>query len=355
MDAAAEGGMGAHPTGKPVPGRDRFAGCLVGQCLGDALGALVEGTPPGICRSYVARYLAGPDPAPPKGRFPFGQYTDDSQLARELMASYAACRGFDPADYARRLAALFESDRIFGRGMACDQAARRLMIGVPWDQAGEPAGQAGNGSAMRAGPVGVLFADDPDALVRVAVDQGRITHQDPRCAAGSIAIATGVALALEPGRVEPGRWLGIIAGRVEAVSPVVAEGVRSLDGWLRESPGDACGPISTWGYEPGTSPDWPGISPYVVPSVLWSLYAFLRSPEDYLETIRTAIAVGGDVDTFAAMTGAIAGARVGLDALPPGLARRVHDLGEWGYDELVALARECHAVKHGDAGGDAPV
>jgi ADP-ribosylglycohydrolase len=35
-----------------------------------------------------------------------------------------------------------------------------------------------------------------------------------------------------------------------------------------------------------------------------------------MESICTAIAVGGDVDTTAAMTGAMSGALVGLDRLP---------------------------------------
>ena len=37
-----------------VPSRDQFRGCLVGQCLGDALGFPVEGHPPAVCRDYVA-------------------------------------------------------------------------------------------------------------------------------------------------------------------------------------------------------------------------------------------------------------------------------------------------------------
>jgi ADP-ribosylglycohydrolase len=79
--------------------------------------------------------------------------------------------------------------------------------------------------------------------------------------------------------------------------------------------------------------------------VLWSLYSFLRSPNDYRETVRTAIAVGGDVDTTAAMAGAISGAYLGLDAIPESWARRVTDRGSWGYDELVGLARRCHELK----------
>ena len=85
----------------------------------------------------------------------------------------------------------------------------------------------------------------------------------------------------------------------------------------------------------------------MVPSVLWSLYAFLRTPEDYWETVCTAIRVGGDVDTTAAMAGAISGARLGLAALPGPFVKRLDDKGTWGYDELVALARESFAVKIG--------
>ena len=32
---------------------DQFSGSLIGQCLGDALGFPVEGSPPDICASYV--------------------------------------------------------------------------------------------------------------------------------------------------------------------------------------------------------------------------------------------------------------------------------------------------------------
>ena len=94
----------------------RFAGSLIGQCLGDALGVVVEGYPAASCRDYVDRFLragrAGERGCEP---FAFGQYTDDSQLARELMQSYVARGGFEPADYAGRVAAIFTEKRIVGR------------------------------------------------------------------------------------------------------------------------------------------------------------------------------------------------------------------------------------------------
>jgi hypothetical protein len=51
------------------------------------------------------------------GRYPFGQYSDDSQLARELVLSIVDRGKFDAVDYAGRIAALFREDRIVGRGL----------------------------------------------------------------------------------------------------------------------------------------------------------------------------------------------------------------------------------------------
>ena len=331
------------------PLEDRFAGSLIGQALGDALGFVVEGHPPARCRRYVDEVLkAGRAGEGGRAPFAFGQYTDDTQLARELIESYVACKGFDPADYARRIAAIFAEGRIVGRGRTTEAAALRLAQGVSWDQAGTPAPAAGNGSAMRAGPVGLMSFDDPDGLIRAARDQGRITHADPRCSAGAVAIAGAVALALGGGSVEPARFLGQLAGWTRAIEGSLASCLGRLVDWTRLAPEDAQPLISAAGSEPGYSDRWEGISPFVTASVLWSLYAFLKSPGDYWQTISTAIAVGGDVDTTAAMAGAVSGAYNGLAAVPGDLAGRLNDQGTWDYDALVGLAREAYRVKTGE-------
>ena len=122
------------------------------------------------CRTWLDRVLRAPEP-PPFGRlgFPFGQYTDDSQLARELLQSFVACGRFDPADYAQRIASIFRENRIVGRGRATEEAALRIARGTPWELAGAPPPNAGNGSAMRAGVVG-LIARNEDELLQIAVD-----------------------------------------------------------------------------------------------------------------------------------------------------------------------------------------
>ncbi len=322
----------------------RFVGCLIGQCLGDALGFVVEGYDAAHCGGYVRDWLragrAGEIGRPP---FAFGQYTDDSQLARELVRSYLACDGFDPAHYAELIADIFTGNRVVGRGRSTEAAALRLAAGVPWHEAGTPAPMAGNGSAMRAGPIGLMFHDDAEALVRAAHDQGRATHADPRCSAGAVMIAGAVAGALRGAPLEPGSLVDELADLAETVEPSLAAELRQMEGWLEMEPEGAGPAISRAGYEAGAAESgWDGIAPFVVPSVLWSLYAFLRSPDDYWETICTAIAVGGDVDTTAAMAGAISGAYNGAGAIPQDLARRLNDQGDWVHEALVELAQALH-------------
>lgn len=341
-----EGSISRRPT------RKQFQGCLVGQALGDALGFVVEGQPPTFCRRYVEERLR-PDRVGGLGRgpFPLGQYSDDTQLARELMQSYAARGRFDPEDYASRIAAIFSEGRIVGRGRATEEAAMRLAAGVPWDEAGTPPPSAGNGSAMRAGPIGLLFYDDLDEVARAAHEQGFITHRDTRCSAGAIAIAGAVALALREGPVERLDFLGRLSELVVRVEASFAEALISLSGWVTLPPEQAVAYISRAGLERKLDEGWGEITPFVVPSVLWSLYSFLRSPDDYWQTIRAAIAVGGDVDTTAAMAGAISGAHLGLAAIPRKLAGRITDQGSWGFPELTDLAGKCYDIKHREQAG----
>lgn len=329
------------------PRQEQFVGCLIGQCLGDALGFVVEGYPASHCRRYVRDYLAagraGEIGRPP---FPFGQYTDDSQLARELLQSYLACGGFEPADYAARIAAIFSEGRVVGRGRSTEAAALRLAHGVPWHRAGTPPPSAGNGSAMRAGPIGLLFHDDLEALVQAAHDQGRATHGDPRCSAGAVVIAGAVALTLGARPLDRSALLVELQTLARRFDDELADGLGRMETWLSGPRPEAARQIARTGQRPGDPDDgWDGISPFVVPSVLWAVFAFLSSPEDYWATICTAIEVGGDVDTTAAMAGAISGAYNGVEAVPLPLARRLNDRGTWHHQDLVDLAVACHATK----------
>lgn len=322
---------------------DRLAGSILGQALGDALGFVVEARPPELARVYVDGWLrsgrAGEWAHP---QFPFGQYSDDTQLARELLRSFEEAGSWDPAAFAVRLAALFRDGRDVGAGRGTRSAALRLLMGVPWSESGTPAPYAGNGAAMRAGPLGLLLTE-PATMCRAAQEQSRITHLDSRCAAGAAAVARAVAIAGAQG-ARPAEFLDEVAECAEAEDRTVAEAIRGLNEWMALAPADAARHVHESGLDPAHVDRWRGISAFVTPSVLWSLYAFLRSPDDYWETVCTAIAVGGDTDTIAAIAGAISGARLGVDALPAELVARVNDRDEWGAEALARLARSCEQI-----------
>jgi ADP-ribosylglycohydrolase len=184
------------------PTVDQVAGSVLGLALGDALGAPVEACPPSDARRYVETSLR-PRLPPSRGRDgrAFGQVTDDTQLARELLQSIADAGDFDPEGFSRRLLNVVASGRLVGGGPAANLAARQLALGTPWHEAGMPAPYAGNGAAMRAGPLGLLFGRDSRRLMRVVADQSRVTHQDARCAAGAMAIAGATAIASRRARV----------------------------------------------------------------------------------------------------------------------------------------------------------
>jgi len=323
---------------------DRLTGAILGQALGDALGFVVEAQPPDVAREYADRFLrAGRAGERSHPQFPFGQYSDDTQLARELLRSFRERAGWDPAAFAVRLSDLFRDRRDVGAGRGTRSAALRLLMGVPWSESGTPAPYAGNGSAMRAGPLGLLLPER-QAMCRAAREQSRITHRDPRCAAGAVAVARAVALAAQGEPVDRTAFLADVAACTEEEDAAVAEAVRGLGDWIAMEPERAARHVHESGLDPAHMDRWQGISAFVTPSVLWSLYAFLRTPDDYWETVCTAVAVGGDTDTMAAMAGCISGARLGCDALPQTLLARLNDRGEWKADQLGELAQACGAL-----------
>lgn len=253
----------APETPDAIPGTaEPLAGCLLGLALGDALGFVVEAEPPEAARAYVRGVLrAGRAAERGHPGFPFGQYSDDTQLARELLLSLVDAGGWDPGHFGLRVAALFLAGREVGAGPGTRAAAWRLLLGAPWSRAGTPAPYAGNGSAMRVAPLGVLFRDDEPGLRRYAVEQSRVTHHDARCAAGAVAVAGAAALASCPGPIDPAAFLERLAARVEPENGAMAIAARGVAGWLGLEPAAAARRLHQSGLDPAHAGTWRGCPP----------------------------------------------------------------------------------------------
>jgi ADP-ribosylglycohydrolase len=318
--------------------RDRFRATLLGCAIGDALGFPFEGSPPEAL-SRVPELAEDFRPRP-KGRYAKGQYTDDTQMTLALAASIAEEGKVDGRAVAARFAQLWRDGIILEAGETTSDSIKRIIKGKPWMSAGAEIGKAGNGAAMRASPIGLWHCDDPVKVARDAEIQGVITHKDPRALAGGAAIAAAVALALEGAEPSAKRFCALVAEAAHTLSPEFATMLGELPKFLKWEIRSAVTAITRMGLEPGAMPDWPGISPFVVPSVVMSLYAFLREPNDFRAAMRLALRAGGDVDTTAAMTGAISGAYLGMAGLPARLRK-----GVLHADVIVQIADLLYARK----------
>src|SRR5688572_24867954 len=237
---------------------DSLAGLILGQALGDALGFVVEARSPETARLYVEGWLrAGRAGEWPHPQFPFGQYSDDTQLARELLRSFLDAGGWQPPVFAARLAELFGEQRDVGAGRGTRSAALRLLMGVPWHESGTPAPYAGNGATMRAGPLGLLLPEQ-QAMCRAAREQARITHLDPRCAAGAAAVARAVAVAATRLPIDTAGFLAEVANCAEADDVTVGDAIRGLSEWVLLPPARAARHVHESGMDPAHIDRWQG-------------------------------------------------------------------------------------------------
>jgi ADP-ribosylglycohydrolase len=196
----------------------------------------------------------------------------------------------------------------------------------------------------------------------VAIEQAIITHRAEMSVAGSVAIATATAMCLNASKETSGPhelgwwgWLARFIGRysnafgqdVEDLATLVFKG-RKGAGW-KPGEGEEYEAVLALVLKED-DPHWDGISPWARTSVLWSLYCLMAHPRNIWKAVELSIMPGGDVDTTAAMAGALVGAHVGIDAFPEQVIEKVapwvHDVRspEWDWVRLEKLAEQLHVV-----------
>lgn len=299
--------------------RPRFRGTFLGGAIGDALGFPFEGSSPpymmALGDAVTSRFERHRS-----GYFPAGQYSDDTQLTLATAAAITQAGEFSGEALAAAFIPLWRENRIVGRGVATTQAIEQLMSGAAdWQSSGVEEGRAGNGAAMRAAPLGLWDYDDPEQLVEHVTLASRITHTDSRAVAGAVAVAAAVAYNVTHRDVILGEFIDHLCGAVTPIDEGLARHLRELPRLLSVRQEQALDEISTLGLEGPYRESGEGITPFVVPSVMVSFYFFLRSPNDYVETVRGCLLAGGDVDTTAAIAGSVSGALNGEAALPSNL------------------------------------
>jgi ADP-ribosyl-[dinitrogen reductase] hydrolase len=276
---------------------------LVGCAIGDALGNPFEMKPAAspILKEWDGQFKAG-------GTFwkgEAGQYTDDTLMSMALAASLIEFQEFNPEDVAAKYLAWMESGNTRGIGGTTAMALTHLKLGASYLESGvtkNPDGKpvGGNGTAMRASPIGLVYRHDLAKLMEVAIKDAAITHNSLEPKVGSVAVAMGTAL-LANRVTEPKDLLGDVAS-VLVDSEVKDKILLALDHLQNGTDAaQALAEIGTHGY---------------VPATVGAAFYCVGATDNFKDAVVMAIKGGGDTDTTAAIVGAMAGTWYGLESIP---------------------------------------
>lgn len=295
-----------------VTRESRAVGCLVGLGCGDALGGVVEFRPQhDLDRSFPegVREITGGGPH----RLEPGEVTDDTQMALAIARACTA-GGIDLDMVAANFVEWYRGGPK-DIGIATSNALALISRGTPWREAGERLqresvrGVAGNGTVMRCAPLALRFRNDRQQLVQASRETARMTHADPRATWGAVALNQAIVHLLDGGNLE-----GVLDAAVSDIGePAVADAILSVPGVARDD-------LRSGGY--------------VLDTLTASFWCVLNR-NGAEEAIVTAVSLGDDADTTGAVTGALAGAAHGLEAIPERWRNRLLVL-----EELEHLARQ---------------
>ncbi|MDI6402930.1 DNA alkylation repair protein, partial [Balneolaceae bacterium ANBcel3] len=241
---------------------------MFGAIAGDIAGSVLEGTFPGDKNSIHL--------------FPqHGRVTDDSVLTLAVAEAARLNLDFSPT--------------LHEWGNHYPEAGYGIRF-IRWLRQEDPApyNSFGNGSAMRVSPTGWIF-DDIHSVQKEAEKSALATHDHPEGVRGAVSMASAIFLARKGASKDD---------------------IRSLF-------------EHTFSYSCKTVSYWKGLQAFDVTcqgTVPAAVAAFLES-ESLEDTIRTAISIGGDTDTLAAIAGSLAEAF--YQGISPDLLKKIWPYMDW--------------------------
>ena len=296
---------------------EKVKGVLFGIFLGDAIGAGFDGYSPDDIPPLDTHYIIA---NPPK------VYTDDTQMCISVFEEMLDAGRIDQRSLLQRFLKRFSPWRSYSGGMLevieqwrdgrdIDSAARSLYGGL---------GSFGDGAAMRAGPISAFFSlNEIDALTEQVRLCSLLTHTHPYGIAGAVLHSYAVLMALND--VPTGEWLSrFFSFPTESVFKIKLEAIeRCLE--RASSPHESAREI-------GNGSD-------ALEAIPAALFSVMRNSHSFVDAVLGAVSMGGDADTIGAMAGAIAGARFGIQGIPPEWLVQLEN-GIEGKDFIAALVEK---------------
>lgn len=318
--------------------RNLVKDALLGLAVGDALGVPVE---------FVSRATLKLRPVTDMRAFgthhqPAGTWSDDSSLT--FCLAEMLCGDYDLQNLANRFVNWKEHGywsahgQVFDIGLATSAAIHELGRGCkPTLAGGRDEGSNGNGSLMRILPL-VFYTASHTIQERFAItrDVSSLTHAHIRSVIACF-LYTEFALQIISGadKWQALHFLRTVANEVLLNNPVCTrEEVNKFHHILLN-------PVGLYDVVPleDMEEDELHSSGYVLSTLEASLWCVLKT-DNYKDAVLTAVNLGSDTDTTAAVTGGLAGLLYGADHIPAEwlevLARRA-DIEE--LSERLARAR----------------
>lgn len=279
---------------------ERARGALLGLAVGDALGAPAENMKPSEIRrrwgritGYVAEHPSG---------------TDDTEYAifsGLLLARHGSALTVAHVEAAwHEWIADLDEGPFRGAGFSERGTLENLRRGLAAPISAQHRHAWSDGLAMRAAPFGVFAAGRPAEAARLVAIDGSVSH-DGEGIYGGQAVAAGVAAAMSGASVNSvvaaalsvipmDCWTSRSLRRAVAVAHRGERAVRSA--------------VVIGGYP------WTDLAPEAV-GLAFGAYA--AAGGRFPSAVLTAVNMGRDADTTAAVAGALAGATCGASAIPP--------------------------------------
>ena len=290
--------------------KDAIHGLMIGVAIGDAVGLSREG----LSRRGALKMFGRPKLA--YRLLPgVGVYSDDTQLmlmsAQSILRSFSEWRPFSRS-YLSRLG-WYALSLPAGAGKATMIAALKSWLRVT----GLPSGcnSAGNGPVTRAMFLTLALHGTDHRIAKWVEDSTRLTHTHPLAIDGCLVISRLTQLA----GITWTKSLDVSEALQQAVSvskePELRNKLAELKPFLDRSRSPSA-VARHFGWEKG-------ISGFIVPTTVMAAYCFLRYPNNFDQAVRSAIRLGGDTDSVAAIVGGLVGAHIGYQKLPSDLIERL--------------------------------
>ena len=301
---------------------------ILGLAIGDALGQPFEffSAEDIIKTNWQGNFLPGARGYQDQFKLDAGQWTDDTKMALCIAESLIESNGFDVDNLAAKYVGWIKSGDLRGIGGKTKASLNNIARGVPpLEAAKKGAGQAkpafkrisepkkeefcGCGTVMRCAPIGAFFGEDWDQRVEVAKLDASITHDHPDARDASIYLCNMIAYLNEPQTPFVAELMAVSYDFESLNIPKLCSQAVNL----------ATDKDST--YIDAIALGVGGMAHEVMAT---AMYCFLRY-ESFKEAVTSAVLMGGDTDSRAAVVGAMAGTHYGLEGIPTEWVEQVED------------------------------